>query len=338
MFSGLVDYSDSSENEDEIESEENRIMKPLIRDLLTKVVTESTPRSDWVTNANFTVSRKRQISTDSSSDSSDSSSSSDSDSSSLSSGDENEEEPETKPKLTRKPRKTKNELLPLDLPPIEDLQISVPEYEAVSMGTISSVVGTLVVVKAFPNTPALDIDTVLFLDKGTKSLGRVFDTFGPVMTPYYSVRFNDPDDIGRKAIEVGSEVFCAPRTEHTSYVFIEELRKLKGSDASWRHDEEPPLKHLDFSDDEEERRAKNPFYRKQRRYNPAELGPIKWNSGHVQQQQPYQPQQQQQQPERVMRPSAFLPGQYIELPQQQQQQQNLPNPFRMHFDNNAFKQ
>ena len=347
---GLVDYSSSSSSSDEEiqidESDSNQVIKCLIDDLLSKIVTQSKQSPNWLkTNSNFTVSRKRIISSSSSSSSSSSESSS-------SSSDEEEEEIEPK-KVIRKPRKTKHELLPVDLPPIEDLQISVPEYEAVSIGSISSVVGNLVVVKAFPNTPALDIDTVLFLNKGTRSLGRVFDTFGPVMTPYYSVRFNAAEDIGVKEIEVGMEVFCAPRTEHTSYVFIEELRKLKGSDASWRHDEEPPLKHLDFSDDEEERKAKNPFYRRQRRYQPSELGQIKWNSGHVQHQQqiihPSNHQVQSQQSNRIVRPSAFLPGQFIEYgnnPSNAEESggSTLPNPFavnapfQMHYDNNAFKQ
>ena len=32
-----------------------------------------------------------------------------------------------------------------------------------------------------------------------------------------------------------------------------QLKRLKGSDASWRHDIEPPEHHVEYSDDEEER-------------------------------------------------------------------------------------
>ncbi|GCB80644.1 hypothetical protein scyTo_0016297 [Scyliorhinus torazame] len=35
-----------------------------------------------------------------------------------------------------------------------------------------------------------------------------------------------------------------------------ERRRDKGSDASWRNDQEPPREALDFSDDEKEREAK----------------------------------------------------------------------------------
>lgn len=135
-------------------------------------------------------------------------------------------------------------------------------------------------------------------------------------------RFNSSEHIQSKSIEKGQEVYCAPRTSHTTYVFLEQLRKLKGTDASWKHDEEPPEWVKDFSDDEEERKAKkkskpqsktvqdpsqipnkvvktedNPFYRRERKYNPHEFGPIQWNSMHTQHLSGYN--------SGVVRPSAF---------------------------------
>lgn len=37
-----------------------------------------------------------------------------------------------------------------------------------------------VIVQSLPNKPSLDLDTVLFLDNGTKVLGQIFDVFGQV--------------------------------------------------------------------------------------------------------------------------------------------------------------
>lgn len=37
-----------------------------------------------------------------------------------------------------------------------------------------------VIVQAFPETPAVDIESVLFVENGAKALGKVFDVFGPV--------------------------------------------------------------------------------------------------------------------------------------------------------------
>ncbi|XP_038222496.1 H/ACA ribonucleoprotein complex non-core subunit NAF1 [Zerene cesonia] len=143
-----------------------------------------------------------------------------------------------------------------DLPPIEDLTISLPAQETTKIGKIFSIVDRLVVVQAFPDTPAVDIDSVLFLDNGAKALGKVFDVFGPVTEPHYCVRFNSTEHIKERGVEVGMDVFIAPRTNHTSYVFLSELMKVKGSDASWLNDIEPPPSQVEFSDDEEERKAR----------------------------------------------------------------------------------
>lgn len=47
---------------------------------------------------------------------------------------------------TKKPKilpKTRGELLPEDLPPIEDLKISVPESECLEVGKVLNIVGNL---------------------------------------------------------------------------------------------------------------------------------------------------------------------------------------------------
>ena len=144
----------------------------------------------------------------------------------------------------------------IDLPPIEDLTITVPHEECIPIGKISNIIDTLAIISANKGTPAIDLDSVLFLEQGSKTLGRVFDVFGPVSEPLYMVRFNTTDDIVNKEIKIGLDVFYAPRTRHTAFVFLDSLIKMRGSDASWEHDQEPPEGCLDYSDDEEERRAK----------------------------------------------------------------------------------
>lgn len=142
-----------------------------------------------------------------------------------------------------------------DLPPIEDLAISLPAKDTAKIGTIASIVDRLVIVRAAPETAAVDLDTVLFLDKGSKALGRVFDVFGPVTEPHYCVRFNSVEHVRERGAQPGMDVFIAPQSQHTNYVFLSELMKIKGSDASWLHDVEPPPHQIEFSDDEEERKA-----------------------------------------------------------------------------------
>ncbi|XP_015377852.1 PREDICTED: H/ACA ribonucleoprotein complex non-core subunit NAF1 [Diuraphis noxia] len=152
--------------------------------------------------------------------------------------------------------KTKGELDISDLPPIEDLKISVDEAKCQPVGCIKSVVDTLVIVEAFLNQPALDIDSVLFVDRGKRALGRIFDVFGPVIKPFYAVRFNNSNHIKKFDIQIKEPVYCAPQTEYASYVLVSQLLKMKGSDASWRDNNEPPCEFLDYSDDEAEKLAK----------------------------------------------------------------------------------
>ena len=45
-------------------------------------------------------------------------------------------------------------------------------------------------------------------------------------------------------------------TNQNNFSLRFQLRRLKGSDASWRHDIEAPEGHRDFSDDEEERKRR----------------------------------------------------------------------------------
>lgn len=105
------------------------------------------------------------------------------------------------------------------------------------------------------NSIPLDVDSVLFLDNGKQALGRVFDVIGPVAMPIYCIRFNTNEEILTKGIAVGIKVFCAPRTEHSSFVILSQIMN-KGSDASWKNDIEPPDNMVEHSDDEQERRIK----------------------------------------------------------------------------------
>ncbi|KFM60182.1 H/ACA ribonucleoprotein complex non-core subunit NAF1, partial [Stegodyphus mimosarum] len=152
--------------------------------------------------------------------------------------------------------KTKGELDLDDLPPIEDLQISVSEKEMQKIGVVHAVVDKLVVIKAVKDMQPLDLDSVLFVSAG-KPLGRIFDVFGQVVDPFYCVRFNTSEDIKDKGIAIDDDVFFAPeKTDITSYVFVEQLKNQKGSDASWKDNNEPPPEHIDYSDDEQENAAK----------------------------------------------------------------------------------
>lgn len=122
-------------------------------------------------------------------------------------------------------------------------------------------------VESKPGFAAVDIDTVLFLEKGNRTLGQVFDVMGNVASPIYCVRFNTAQDITAKNIAVGSEVYVAPQTEYTNFIVLSNLMKEKGCDASWENDNEAPDGCNEFSDDEEERLNRRKQNQRQRNKN-----------------------------------------------------------------------
>ena len=61
---------------------------------------------------------------------------------------------------------------------------------------------------------------------GTDITLQVFETFGPVQRPFYSVRFNKESDIKEKNVLVGDKVLYAPDImEYSHYVFVSQLKK-----------------------------------------------------------------------------------------------------------------
>jgi len=199
-------------------------------------------------------------------ESEDESSSSSSDSSDSSDSEEEDDKPD---KTTKRDKeaitegdenfgvpKTANEMMTKDLPPVDDVTAIVPAAECKIIGHIKNLVEDLVVVESLIGIPALDLESVLFVREGSLALGRVFDVIGPVTQPLYVVRFNSKQHIAERGVTVGMKVYFAPKSELTSYVFLEQLMAMKISDASWVNDEEPPPQFLEYSDDEEEQRVK----------------------------------------------------------------------------------
>ena len=79
---------------------------------------------------------------------------------------------------------------------------------------------------------------------------KIFETFGPTSEPLYQVRFTQAFPLDPEKVQIGRPVFHVP--SQSFYVFVQQLRHLKGSDASNVHDEEPGEDEVEFSDDEQE--------------------------------------------------------------------------------------
>uniref|UniRef100_A0A6J0UY55 H/ACA ribonucleoprotein complex non-core subunit NAF1 n=1 Tax=Pogona vitticeps TaxID=103695 RepID=A0A6J0UY55_9SAUR len=186
----------------------------------------------------------------------DSSSSVSSSSSCLPSLSEDDEQQCKKEKNSGNTRK-KGESTEKDSPNIEELTIILPEsVELMPFGKVSSIIEHQVIIESEKGLPPVNEDTVFFKDDH-HSIGKVFEVFGPVSHPFYVLQFNSPEHIESKGIKIHDAVYFAPSVESfTQYIFPEKLKQERGSDASWKNDEEPPPEVLDFSDDEKERAAK----------------------------------------------------------------------------------
>ncbi|XP_075256741.1 uncharacterized protein LOC142349212 [Convolutriloba macropyga] len=167
------------------------------------------------------------------------------------------------------------EVVITELPEIEELKDLTLEDDAYMqiVGHVMSVVGVLAIIKSANEAMALDADTVLFNEDKTV-FGKVFEVFGPVREPFYTVRFNNEADVISKGVKVGLSVYCCLSDfDMTKVVFQSDLEQVKGSDASWRDDLEPPEFALQYSDDEAEREAKRALAlkRRQKREEAEEL-------------------------------------------------------------------
>ncbi|KAF8764870.1 H/ACA ribonucleoprotein complex non-core subunit like protein [Argiope bruennichi] len=167
--------------------------------------------------------------------------------------------------------KTKGELLIEDLPPVEDLDINVNATELQKIGKVlHSIISKerneyLVVVASDGNSNPVDVDSVLFLSSD-KPLGKIHDVFASVSKPNYTVRFNKAEDIYDKGVTAGQDVYYLPENDElTHYVLVDVLKQQKGSDASWKDNNEPPDDQIDYSDDEQEKLAKQKRRAKNRR-------------------------------------------------------------------------
>ncbi|KAG8219554.1 hypothetical protein J3R82DRAFT_505 [Butyriboletus roseoflavus] len=150
---------------------------------------------------------------------------------------------------------TKNEIV--------DATIMVPTISEVEpcdtlekVGEIMSIVGNIVIVRGLPvnhvnslSKRALDAESLLVFED-RKVFGYIYETFGPTSQPLYQVKFTQRYPLDTDKVWLSREVFHVPQRSH--FVFVDQLKKLRGSDASNIHDEEPAEDEVEFSDDEKE--------------------------------------------------------------------------------------
>ncbi|KIX03246.1 uncharacterized protein Z518_06798 [Rhinocladiella mackenziei CBS 650.93] len=148
------------------------------------------------------------------------------------------------------PLRTANERAE-EIIPKPDITVT-EEMKIEELGNVEFVVESTVVIKAKTSGEyqVLEAGSLICL-KDRTVVGVIADLIGRVEEPRYTVRFTNDDDIQEAGLSaVGTTVFYVP--DHSTFVFTQPLKNIKGSDASNFHDEEVGEDEMEFSDDEAE--------------------------------------------------------------------------------------
>lgn len=153
--------------------------------------------------------------------------------------------PRTTAEVPRTTNEKPDEIVPRPTVTVtEDMKIE-------ELGFVENIVENLALIKA--NTSGeyqvLESGSLLCL-QDRSAIGVVSETLGRVQQPYYSVHFTNGTEIAEAGIEKGIKIFYV--AQHSTSVFTQPLKAVKGSDASNLHDEEIADDELEFSDDEAE--------------------------------------------------------------------------------------
>ncbi|KAL8958420.1 MAG: hypothetical protein Q9193_004518 [Seirophora villosa] len=152
-------------------------------------------------------------------------------------------------KGTSGPLRTLNEK-PDEVVPKPQIEVT-PAMAIVELGSVEQVVENNILIKAKTSGERQALETGSLLCLGDRSvIGVIAETLGQIQQPYYSVRFTNSAAIVEAGIAKGTTIFNVE--QHSHYIFTQNIKAFKGSDASNIHDEEVGDDELEFSDDEAE--------------------------------------------------------------------------------------
>ena len=145
--------------------------------------------------------------------------------------------------------RTKNEQPP-EIVPKPDVTVTL-DMKITLLGNVENIVDTYMLITAQTSGEyqVLEQGSVLCLEDRTV-IGAVAETIGRVQQPMYSVAFTTKQEIEDMGMVKGTKIFYVD--SHSTFVFTQPLRNLKGTDASNLHDEEVAADEMEFSDDEAE--------------------------------------------------------------------------------------
>lgn len=141
------------------------------------------------------------------------------------------------------------------------------------LGSVQGVVENVLLISAKTSGEYRVLESNSLLCSASRlPIGVVAETLGRVDAPLYTVRFASEFDVRDSGVDkVGTKIYYVP--EHSTFVFTQPLKSMKGSDASNFHDEEVGDDEMEFSDDEAEAEHKRQMKLKRRGIDPATVPP-----------------------------------------------------------------
>lgn len=151
-------------------------------------------------------------------------------------------------------------------PPVDSIPLDAPIR---SIGFIDHIINSVIVIRADINSEEsiqgqiLDEGSLLCLSD-RRVLGAIFETFGSINAPYYSIRLppghqlivkrTTSDGGESEPVQPGMQVYYSPTPDFSGLLYTRDIRQMqmKGSDASNLYDEEVGENEIEFSDDEQE--------------------------------------------------------------------------------------
>lgn len=157
-----------------------------------------------------------------------------------------------------------------DVLPIPEVTVT-PEMPIVMLGTIKTIIDNAVLIEASTSGEYQVLESgSLLCSEDRKVIGVVSETLGRVENPLYTVMYATAAEPKERGISKDMAVYYVPA--HSTFVFTQPLKGLKGSDASNFHDEEVAEEEIEFSDDEAEAEYKKKLKQKRQERKDAKDG------------------------------------------------------------------
>ncbi|KAJ6109138.1 hypothetical protein N7486_001372 [Penicillium sp. IBT 16267x] len=157
-----------------------------------------------------------------------------------------------------------------DVLPVPDVTIT-PEMNIVYLGKLQAAIDNAVLVEANTSGEYQVLESgSLLCSEDRKIMGVVSETLGKVEHPLYTVMFSTAAEVQERGLVKDMPIYYVEA--HSTFVFTQPLKGMKGSDASNFHDEEIAEDEMEFSDDEAEADYKRQLKQKRQERKEARDG------------------------------------------------------------------